>query len=99
MFVEEVVELVWPRFPPLEKLSAKTAVPGTRSKGSLAAPPALTAARATRRPSARTLARLPTLLNMNSPLLGKATASTVNDLNFVLLNLLLISLRSYFFLA
>src|SRR5438093_957229 len=38
MFVDEVVELVLPPLPPLEKLSARTAVPGTRSNGSLAAP-------------------------------------------------------------
>src|SRR5919204_3950333 len=99
MFVDEVVELVLPPFPPLEKLSASTAVPGTRSKGSLAAPPALTAARATRRPSARTLARLPTLLNMNSPLLGEATTSTLNDRNSCFQNLFLISLRTCSFLV
>src|SRR5919206_1792607 len=99
MFVDEVVELVLPPFPPLEKLSASTAVPGTRSNGSLAAPPALTAARAATTPSARTLARLPTLLNMNSPLLGETTTSTINDPNFVRINLLVISLQSYFFLA
>src|SRR2546421_9674879 len=37
MFVDEVVELVLPPFPPLPKLSARTAVPGTRSYGSVEA--------------------------------------------------------------
>src|SRR5437879_3711146 len=38
MFVEDVVELVFPPFPPPPKLSARTAVPGTRSNGSVLAP-------------------------------------------------------------
>src|SRR4051812_3796342 len=37
MLVEDVVELVLPPFPPLPKLSARTAVPGTRSYGSVEA--------------------------------------------------------------
>src|SRR5439155_14729365 len=37
MLVDEVVELVLPPFPPVPKLSARTAVPGTRSYGSVAA--------------------------------------------------------------
>jgi len=70
MFVDEVVELVLPPFPPLEKLSASTAVPGTRSKGSVDAPATAVVSRTPRaRASARIApARLPTFLRMYSPL-------------------------------
>ena len=46
MFVDDVVELV-PPLPPLPKLSASTAVPGTRSNGSVSAAPLLVSAIAT----------------------------------------------------
>ena len=66
MFVDEVVELVLPPFPPLPKLSASTAVPGTRSKGSLAAP-ALDATTSVSAHARTVSVRLPTFLDTVPP--------------------------------
>src|SRR5437763_5792036 len=65
MVVDEVVELVLPPFPPLPKLSASTAVPGTRSKGSVDAPATAAVSRTPRARGASIAAvRLAALLNM-----------------------------------
>src|SRR5438270_2522818 len=69
MFVDEVVELVLPPLPPLPKLSASTAVPGTRSKGSLAAPAVDATARTRARPK-KTRRRLPTFVDTFPPFRG-----------------------------
>src|SRR5919204_6471301 len=79
MFVDEVVELVLPPFPPLEKLSASTAVPGTRSKGSDAAPATAVVSRAPRARGASIAAvRLAALLNMGSPFVVRSRGSEIN---------------------
>src|SRR4051794_22935333 len=61
MLVDDVVELVFPPLPPPPKLSARTAVPGTRSNGSLA-PAAVTAKTKT---SANSAATTPPRFRMN----------------------------------
>src|ERR687886_692590 len=77
MVVFEVVELVLPPFPLLPDWFSRTAVPGTSSViGSSPAVARAGSASPSATPS-RTAERLPTLLSIYPPLLGKAETANV----------------------